>query len=122
MIEVSGRCTSAAIETTLRVDAPGGEQLERFGRIGGRLQVHFEPDGTKVAVRDRGVQRRVIGVGEEVEHDVERFGARGGDDVVLFAAGGEREHDREKGGEEAGLENEHKDRLTGGQEGRLTAA
>jgi hypothetical protein len=100
MIEVSGRCTSAAIETSFRPwsrasrssgsydDLTGGEQLQRLRGIGGRLGTHVESAGAKVAVGDRLIQRGVVGVGEEVEHHREGLGAARREHVLLGAAAG----------------------------------
>ena len=60
------------------------------------------PDRAEVAVGDRRVQRRVVGVGEEVEHHRERLGARRRDRVLLGAAGAERERDASASSDERG--------------------
>ena len=84
MIEVSGSRTSAPTETTLeplvaraqhlglvgdgQVDAPGGDLLDRRGRVGRLADLHVQPGVVEVPARLRRVDARVVGVREEVEH------------------------------------------------------
>ena len=71
------------------IDLAGRQQLQRFGGFGGDHRLDFKPRGAEVAGGQSGVERRVVGVGEPVEHHREGLGSSRGDRVLLGAAGGQ---------------------------------
>src|SRR5207302_5679978 len=74
-----------------RVHAPGGEQLQRFRRVGGGLGLYVQARRAEVAVGDRRIQRGVVGIGEEVEHHREALRRGGREGVLLGPARRQRE-------------------------------
>src|SRR3954454_12747561 len=74
-----------------KVDAPGGDLLERRRGIGGLADLQVEAGLLEVARGLPGIDRRVVGVREVVEHQLERLLGRGPEHVDLLAAVGEHE-------------------------------